>query len=56
MVVAKVGDQVRAGDPVLELHYRDATKLDRANSLAGEALAIADAPPPPARVIVGEVH
>jgi pyrimidine-nucleoside phosphorylase len=56
MVVAKVGDQVRAGDPVLELHYRDATKLDRANSLAGEALAIADAPPPAARVIVGEVH
>ena len=56
MVVAKVGDQVRAGDAVLELHYRSAEKLDRAKSLAGEGLAISDAPPPAARLIVGEVH
>jgi pyrimidine-nucleoside phosphorylase len=56
MVVAKVGEQVRAGDAVLELHYRDAARLERAKTLAADALAIADAPPPAVRLIVGEVH
>jgi pyrimidine-nucleoside phosphorylase len=56
MVVAKVGDQVRAGDPVLELHYRDPAKHERAKILAGQALVIADAPPAAAPLIVGEVH
>jgi pyrimidine-nucleoside phosphorylase len=56
MILAKVGDEVRAGDAVLELHYRDKTRLDQAVGRLAEALAIGDAPPPPARLIVDEVH
>jgi len=54
-VLAKPGDQVRAGDGVLELHYRDRGRLTAAETLAARAIVVGDAPPPAARLIVGEV-
>ena len=56
LVMATVGDEVRAGDPVLELHYRDRARLERAVGRAAEAIAIGDAPPAARSLIVGEVH
>jgi pyrimidine-nucleoside phosphorylase len=56
MVVAKPGDAVREGAPVLELHYRDRARLDAALRLTSRAITIGDEPPPPARLIVGEVR
>jgi pyrimidine-nucleoside phosphorylase len=53
---AKVGDEVRSGDPILELHYRDRVKLDAAVDRANAAIAIGDAPPRPMPLIVGEVR
>jgi thymidine phosphorylase len=56
LVAAKPGDRVRAGDPLLELHYRDRGRLDAASALAGKAVAIGDAAPAASRLIVGEVR
>ena len=56
MVVAKPGDAVRAGAPVLELHYRDRGRLEAAIRLTGQAITIGDEPPAPRRLIVGEVR
>ena len=56
MVVAKPGDAVREGAPVLELHYRDRARLGAALRLTSQAITIGDEPPPPARLIVGEVR
>ena len=56
MVVAKPGDAVREGAPVLELHYRDRPRLEAAMRLTSQAITIGDQPPPPARLIVGEVR
>jgi pyrimidine-nucleoside phosphorylase len=56
MVVAKPGDAVRAGAPVLELHYRDAARLDAALRLTSQAITIGDERPAPGRLIVGEVR
>ena len=55
MIVAQPGDQVRAGDPVLEVHYRDRARLETALSLAGRAITIGDERPAPRRLVVGEV-
>jgi thymidine phosphorylase len=56
MVVAKPGDAVREGAPVLELHFRDRGRLDAAKRLTSEAITIGDEPPAPGRLIVGEVR
>jgi thymidine phosphorylase len=56
MVVAKPGDAVREGDPVLEIHYRDRTRLEAAIRLTSQAITIGDDAPPPRRLIVGEVR
>ena len=56
MITAKPGDQLRAGDPILELHYRDRARLDAARSLARQAVTIGDERPPAARLIIGEVR
>jgi len=56
VVLAKPGDQVRAGDPILELHYRDRARLDAALALAKRSIAIGDVPSSPTRLLVGEVH
>jgi thymidine phosphorylase len=56
MVVAKPGDAVRAGATVLELHFRDRSRLDAAMRLTSQAVTIGDEPPAPGRLIVGEVR
>jgi pyrimidine-nucleoside phosphorylase len=56
LVVAKPGAAVRAGDPVFEVHYRDRDRLERARALLNQAIEVAAAPPPPARLILDEVH
>jgi pyrimidine-nucleoside phosphorylase len=56
MIKAKPGDEVRAGDAVLELHYRDRARLETALALATRAVTIGDERPPAARLIVGEVR
>jgi len=55
-IAAKVGDEVRAGEPVLELHYRDNRKLDQAIDRVSKAIAIGSSPPPATSLIVGEVR
>ena len=56
MVIAKPGDEVRAGDPVLEIHFRDSSRLEAAKRLTDQAITIGDAPPVPGRLIVAEVR
>ena len=56
MVMAKPGDELRAGDPVIELHYRDQSRLAGAVALVTRAIAIGDTRPDPKPLIVGEVH
>jgi pyrimidine-nucleoside phosphorylase len=56
MIKAKPGDEVRTGDAVLELHYRDRARLDTALALAMRAVTIGDERPPAVRLIVGEVR
>ncbi len=53
---AKPGARLSAGDPVLELHYRDAAKLDAALVLARRAISIGDEVPVARALIVGEVR
>jgi pyrimidine-nucleoside phosphorylase len=55
IVRAKPGETVAAGDPVLEMCYRDARKLETALLLARRAIAIGHEPPRPTALIVGEV-
>ena len=54
--LAVPGDRVSAGDPVLELHYRDRSRLDAALPLAAGAIAMGDAPPAPRSLILAEVR
>jgi pyrimidine-nucleoside phosphorylase len=56
LVRAKPGDQVHAGDAVLELHYRDRARLDAAIRLTANAITIGDERPAARRLIVGEVR
>ena len=46
LLKARPGDTVRAGDPVLELHYRTIDRRDAARTLVDRAIVIDDAPPP----------
>jgi pyrimidine-nucleoside phosphorylase len=56
MVIAKAGVEVRPGDPIVELHYRDRARLEAARSLVTRAITIGDAPAAPAPLILGEVR
>jgi len=56
LIASKPGASVHAGDPVLEIHYRDPARLDAALTLAACAIGIGDTPPPAATLIVGEVR
>ena len=44
-LLAKTGDPVRAGDVVVELHYRDPSRLGNALELLRSACQIEDQPP-----------
>jgi pyrimidine-nucleoside phosphorylase len=50
------GDEVRAGAPLMTLHYNDARQLDEARSLAAAAVTIADQAPPPSSLILDWIH
>jgi pyrimidine-nucleoside phosphorylase len=52
----KPGDQVASGEPVMELRYNDAARLDAALHLAAQAIVIGDQAPPPAPLVMGWVH
>jgi pyrimidine-nucleoside phosphorylase len=56
LVKAKPGTRVSSGDPVLELHYRDAAKLEAALTLARRAIRIGDEAPVARAMIAGEVR
>jgi thymidine phosphorylase len=56
VVATAPGDEVRAGDPLLELHYRDRAKLEGALDLVRRAVVIGEARPAPRPLIVGEVR
>jgi pyrimidine-nucleoside phosphorylase len=56
MIAATEGDEVRIGDPVFELHYRDRAKLPQAIEMLSRATAIGATRPAPRRLIVGEVR
>jgi pyrimidine-nucleoside phosphorylase len=55
-LMAKPGDELRAGDPVLALHYRDHGRLDQAIGLATRAIHMGDGRPAALPLIVGEVR
>jgi thymidine phosphorylase len=56
MVLAKPGDKVREGQPLLELHHRGGRGVEAALRMCDEAVAIVDAPPPPRPTVIGEVR
>ena len=56
LLTAKPGAQLSAGDPILEVHYREQAKLDAALTLISRAISIGDAPPALRAIIVGEVR
>jgi thymidine phosphorylase len=56
MVLRKPGDPVSAGDALLEIHYRDAARLEAGLALARAAVTIDDRPPPSLPLLVSEVH
>jgi thymidine phosphorylase len=56
VALATPGDFVSAGDALLELHYRDADRLDVALPLAMRSITVGDTMPMPRPIILGEVH
>jgi pyrimidine-nucleoside phosphorylase len=52
LVLVRPGHPVRTGDPLIELHYRDRSRLDAALRLLHEACPIADEPPEPAPLVL----
>jgi pyrimidine-nucleoside phosphorylase len=54
-VMAKPGQRVAAGDPVVRLHYRASAQLDGAWPLAAASVRIEDEPPPARRRILASL-
>jgi pyrimidine-nucleoside phosphorylase/thymidine phosphorylase len=55
-LVAKPGDRVAAGQPLLVLHHRNGRGLEEAAAMCREAFEFSDAAPPKRPKILGEVH
>jgi thymidine phosphorylase len=53
---ARLGDSVKDGDPLMELHHRDGRGLETALALCRQAVTIGDAPPPRRSKVLGEVR
>jgi pyrimidine-nucleoside phosphorylase len=53
---AKPGDQVNAGNTLLELHHRGGRNVEPALALCDEAIAIGDEPPPARQKVLDEVR
>ena len=56
MMLAAPGDEVRAGQPLLEFHHRDGRGLDEAVALCRAAVTIGDAPPASRPKVIAEVR
>ena len=54
-IKAHLGDRVNAGDPLVELFYRDKRRAAEAASLVARAYTIDDAPPSPTSLILEEI-
>lgn len=54
-LAVRPGDDIRAGDTVVELRHRGGRGLAEALALAREAIEIGDAPPPPTSLVRGVV-
>jgi pyrimidine-nucleoside phosphorylase len=52
----KPGEAVTAGEPILELRYNDASRLDAALQLVTPATVIGERPPADPQLIIGWVH
>lgn len=52
VIQRKPGDQVAAGDSILELHYNDGHEVDAAVQLAARAIELADGPPPASLLVL----
>ncbi len=55
VLAAAQGEEVRANDPLLELHYNDPQRLFEAKRLAQQAVQLSPAPPPAAPILLGTV-
>jgi pyrimidine-nucleoside phosphorylase len=55
IVRARVGDQVKAGDVILEVHYGDEATLAMARPALRQALTVRDAVPVPAELVLEEI-
>jgi pyrimidine-nucleoside phosphorylase len=55
-VVGTLGAEVKAGDAVLELHYRDRARLETAVPLAIRSIVVGDEKPAVRSLIIDEVH
>ena len=56
VVLAKPGDSVREGQPLLELHHRDGRGLEAALALCGAAVETGDTAPPARARVLAEVR
>jgi pyrimidine-nucleoside phosphorylase len=56
MVIRKPGEELRAGDPVLDLYYRDRSRLEDAMELVRQAIQIGDQRPVALPLIAAEVR
>ena len=52
----KPGDAVTANEPVMELRFNDASRLDAALALASQAVVIGDQAQPQPPLVMGWVH
>lgn len=52
----KPGDQVQAGEPVVELRYNDPARLSAAMPLATQAVVVGEQPPVKEPLVLGWVH
>jgi pyrimidine-nucleoside phosphorylase len=55
-VRAKPGEQIRAGEPIFEVRYRDGWKLDNALALLEQAYAVGEASPPAAPLVLETIR
>jgi pyrimidine-nucleoside phosphorylase len=56
VVLARRGDRVEAGQPLIEIHHRDGRGLETARALCEAAVAIADQAPPIRPTFLGEIR
>jgi pyrimidine-nucleoside phosphorylase len=56
VLMARPGDRVDRGQPLLEIHHRDGHGLDAVSALCHSAVSVGDEPPPPRPTVLGDVR